>query len=293
MKRNLQLRSIRQRPPLQTCSRMRLKTWMDQSKTGIRSKERFESLAVFPVQDFNASLTISNKAQHSQYSYLDVALLENEKKTGDLRRRSKQAVLHLTFTEMRITQMEQQIRKLEAELHNKPDDFQLSVARRQAPTFKSFIKHSSHGEFLLTPQSVDIPTNEQASLEVLVADHGTSATLGPDQHSASLSTSVGQSQQTPERLRIRYPPLIKTLEKVCRERLSNSWWFTEGKSIADRPVTAPTVLLRPWKLLIAYEKQIRDSIDNIDAFVEPVRRGNVSGGVAETGVIQESEYYPS
>lgn len=221
-------------------------------------------------------------------------LLENEKKTGDLRRRSKQAILHLTFTEMRINQMEQQIRKLQAELYNKPDDFQLNVMRRQAPTYKSFIKRSSHGEFLMNLQSVAIPSHEQASLEVLMADPGTSATLGSGQDAASHSTSTCQRQhrQTPERLRIRFAPLIKTLEKVCKETLSNYNFWAGEPGDRERAGCSPTILLRPWKLIVAYEKEIRDSIRNIDAFVEPARPGDLSSGTSELLVVDNGEYYP-
>lgn len=244
----------------------------------------------------DTSLTTGQKAIRSQGTEGSLKLLDAEKKSGDIRRRSKQAVLHLTFTELRITQMEQQIRKLQAELHNKPIDFQVGVMRRQVPIYKSSIKRSSHGEFLMAPQSVENSSHELASLEVLVTEHGTSATLGSDHNTTSHSTSIGQRthQQTPERLRIRYAPLIKTLEKICRETLTNhNFW---PPPVSDLAITgyrnngAATVVLRPWKLFIAYEKEIRDSIHNIDAFVEPARREDVSGGVAEIGVIQDCQY---
>lgn len=188
--------------------------------------------------------------------------------------------------------MEKQIRKLEAALFNKPDDFQLNETRRQAPTYKSIIKRSLHGEFLLTTQSMEIPSHDQASLEVLVTEHSTSATLGPDRHTASHPTE-GTHQQTPERLRIRYAPLVKTLEKVCRETLSNyNFWPTEREPWSSRiGSSSATILLRPWKLLIAYEKEIRDSVHNIDALVEPVRREDVSGEVAETGVLEDCKCF--
>ncbi|KAJ0122199.1 hypothetical protein J7T55_002711 [Diaporthe amygdali] len=221
-----------------------------------------------PGEDLSAA---KHKAQTAQYDGLSLRLLEDEKKTGDLGRRSKQAVLHLTFTEMRITQMEQQIRKLEAELHNKPDDFQLSV-------------------------SMEIPFHEKASLEVLVTEHGTSAMLGSDHYDAGHSTRICQRthQQTPERLRIRYAPLIKTLEKVCGETISNQFiWPSDSRTALMSGVRtggAATILLRPWKLLVTYEKEIRASIHNIDTFVEPARREDVSGGVAEIGLVEDFEY---
>lgn len=190
--------------------------------------------------------------------------------------------------------MEQQIRRLEAELHNKPDDFQLSVARKQAPTYKSYIKRSSYSEFLMTTQANEI-TQEQASLEVLVVENGISATHEPDQHTASHSTSIDQwtSQQTPERLRIRYAPLVKTLERVCKEVLSNYYVWPDLDSYMKKTRGAPTILLRPWKLLVAYEKEIRDCIHHIDSLWEPARREDMSGGVAEIRVVEECEYNPS
>lgn len=196
---------------------------------------------------------------------------------------------------MRITQMEEQIQKLRTELQNKPDDFRLSSARTQAPTYKSFIERLSHGKFLLTPQSLDIPSHDQASLEVLVAEHGTSATISLDEDTASQSTSICQRthQQTPERLRIRYAPLVKTLEKVCMETLSNAYfWPSERDHMTDRSRGAATILLRPWKLLVAYEQEIRDSIRNIDVLWEPDRREDVNGRAAETRVVEDCEYCP-
>lgn len=246
----------------------------------------------------NSWLTSQPKAAQSQHEDVSLRLLDVEKKNGDIKRRSKQAVLHLTFTELRITQMEQQIRKLKAELHNKPDDFQPGVMRRQVPVYKSSIKRSLHGEFLMSPQSLENTSHEQASLEVLVTEHGTAATLDSGHNTISHSTSTSQQthQQTPERLRIRYAPLIKTLEKVCRETLTNhNFWpspVNELVMAGFRNNGAATNILRPWKLFVAYEKEIRDSVHNIDAFVEPARREGVSGGVAEIGVIKDCEYDP-
>lgn len=190
--------------------------------------------------------------------------------------------------------MEQQIRKLQAELYKRPDDFQLSVMRRQAPTYKSYIKRSSHSEFLLNPQSVVIPSHDQASLEILLAEPGISATFGSGQDTVSHSTSTCQPrhQQTPERLRIRYAPLIRTLSKLCRETLSNFNFWSGDPGDRDRTGCSPTVLLRPWKLIVAYETEIRESIKNIDAFVEPARPGDVSGGMSEALVVGDGEYHP-
>lgn len=240
----------------------------------------------------SAWLITGHKARLAQFDLESLQLLEKEKKTGDLTRRSKQAVLHLTYTELRITEMEEKIRELEAQLYNKPDGFQLSMARRQAPVHKSFIKRSSQGEFLLTRQSLDIPSHEQASLEVLVAEQGTSAMLGPDQFTASHSTGSYQrtGQETPERLRIRYAPLIKTLEKVCRETLSNyNFWPSERGYTTEGTGCAPAILLRPWKLFVAYETEIRNSLQNVDLLWNPARRGDGNDAVAVPLLMEDCE----
>lgn len=221
--------------------------------------------------------------------------MRQEKKNGDIRRRSKQAMMHLTFTEMRITDLENHIRKLEAELRNKPDDFQLRMVRRQAPLYKSTIKSSSHGEFLLNPQSLEIPLNERASLETLVTDHSTPAIPGPEQNAAGHLTIVSQRthQQTPERLRIRYAPLIKLLEKVSRETLSNQLlWPSESILTGVRSRGASSVFLRPWKFLVAYENEIRESVHKIDKLIDPARPEDVVDGVVKKGLVDECEFDP-
>lgn len=192
---------------------------------------------------------------------------------------------------MRITELERHIRKLEAELHNKPDDFQLSIVRRQAPTFKSSIKSSSHGEFLLNPKSLEIPLTEHASFEILVTEHGTpaQAILGLEQDAASRRTR----SQTPERLRIRYAPLIKMLEKISRETIANQLlWPTDSILEGARSRGAPSVFLRPWKFFVAYEKEIRESVHKIDTFIDPAHPEDVSDGMVKEGLVDECEFDP-
>lgn len=199
-------------------------------------------------------------------------MLNDEKTKGNLKRRSQQAILHVTFTELRITQLEEQLRKLEAELHDKPDHFKLSVTRRQCPVYKSLLKLSAYGEFR---QTNNLPTHERPSLEVLVTEHGTS--YGPEHGTANESTSIWQRehQRTPERLRIRYTPLINTLEQVCKERLSSyQSWDAETKDGGG----APTVILRPWKLFIAYENEIRNSMHDLESLVESAQQDTANGG---------------
>lgn len=221
-------------------------------------------------------------------------MLEAEKKDGDLRRRSKQAIIHLTFTELRITQLEEQLRKLQAELHNKPDDFKINVKRIQLPVYKPFLKRSIEGEFMSTPNSAHILAQDLPSLEVLVTDHSTSR-LGPERDTTHISTNIPQQmhQLTPERLRIRYTPLIKMLEQVCRETLSNHQvWPVTGITPTMRKATrgASTVILRPWKFFVAYGNEIRDSVRKVESLVDSARREKSKDGTVTKGIFSECKY---
>lgn len=209
-------------------------------------------------------------------------LFEREKEQGDFKRRSKQAILHLTLTEMRIAQLEAELRKLQADFHNRPDDFVVGVSKRQCTVYKSILKPLMYGNFRSTSRS---HWAERPSMEILVTEHGT--TLGTEDDNPSSRTLKGPHQRTPERLRIRYVPLIKTIERICSEALSSDLvWGVTG-----RPETAaPSVILRPWKLFVAYEKEIRNSVQEVEAQVEAARQKEAKGRQVDKGVMDEREW---
>ncbi|KAH8885480.1 hypothetical protein GQ53DRAFT_628393, partial [Thozetella sp. PMI_491] len=203
--------------------------------------------------------TVANKAQSVQYDSLGKTIFQQEKTQGDLRRRSKQAILHVTFTEIRITELEKQLRALKAKVEDRPDDLKLNEKNLKFPVYKKDLKRSPYGEFQLTTLSSDVPDRQRPSLEVLVSEDIVQPGPSDKQVASSGELFIAPTRQSPERLRLRSLPLIAHLEKICRESLSNPrvWEWKQGKG-------APVILLRPFKLLIGYEKEIRASIKSVE-----------------------------
>ena len=114
--------------------------------------------------------TIKMKARHTQDELRSHIIFNEEKTNGDLRRRSKQAILHLTFTEMRITDLEKELRNLRAEIRNLPDDFKLREKKKQCPVYHSILKRSGPDEFRTTKNSMFVPIDQRPALEALYTD---------------------------------------------------------------------------------------------------------------------------
>lgn len=235
---------------------------------------------------------VEKKAQEAQYTYLSKELFEKEKTKGDLRRRSKQAIIHVTFTEIRITQLEEELRKLKAKIEDRPDDFKLSEKKKQCPVHKPVLERSVYDEFRLTPHSTDVPIHQRPSLEVLVTDHIPHLEMNKDpqklpRRSTGLVELYGgnvTARRTPERLRIRSLPLIAHLERICRETLSNH------RVWADKPeVGAPAVLLRPFKLLFVYEQEIKESVQEVEALLQSAEQGD-EGDEVKKGTFMNQEF---
>lgn len=246
----------------------------------------------------NLILTTRYQAQYSQYDILGRELLEKERQDGNLGKRSKQAIIHSTFTEMRITQLEEKLRKLQAEFQDKPDDFKFNAnrSRSQWGVYKSVLKSSLLGDFTLTARSLKIPFRERPSMEALVTDQGPALRLqdgpvGDDNTNTSVDDFGVPYQRTPERLRIRYAPLIRLLERTCRETLSNSQIQIEECTEDDQMGGAPTVFLRPWKLFVAYEKEIRDSVFEIEEALGEFVRKQANDKKIERPHFDDSKWY--
>lgn len=219
-------------------------------------------------------------------------MLERERTQGDLKLRSKQAVLHLALTEERIAQLEAELRNLQAELHNKPDGLELNRFKKQCLVYRSILEPLTYGSFRSRSMRhrTDVPPSERPSMEILVTEHlhGTPRAID-DCHSPKGSLQR-TNQRTPERLRIRYVPLIKTLERICSETLSNQ----EVWGVPIKPGTgAPTVLLRPWKLFVAYEREIRSSVHEVEALLDAARHKKENGGAIGKGDCEGCKQFES
>lgn len=119
-------------------------------------------------------------------------------------------------------------------------------------------------------------------MELLVTEHSTSL----DEKDANYYNNDLQRthHRTPERLRIRYVPLIKTLERICSESLSNHEVWGAGRKLEQG---APTVILRPWKLFVTYEKEIRNSVREVEALADVARHKERNRETVEKGIFED------
>lgn len=215
---------------------------------------------------------LDEKARHSQYDNLGKAILQREKDTDTLKGRSQQAVLHLTFTEMRLKDVETELQKLRQYIYHLPEAGIGRKRKEKLPVYRHVLQRSSFYQFRITSQSFNIPLSERPALEVLVSG-ATKPQLQSDldmlpRRVTGLDGAQGKSaspQPVPERLRIRSGPLIIHLERVTGRD------FRKGKEsrIYDGKVyRSGIVILRPFKVFVAYEKEIRESIHDVEAAIK-------------------------
>jgi hypothetical protein len=225
---------------------------------------------------------ISAKATNSTSMYNARQVLTQEKDDDKLDIRTKQAVLHLTLTDMRIKEMEKEIKLLRRDVDGLPADFE-KKKRSKLPVYDHKLKRSTLSEFRLTDESKNIPKEERPALEVLVTDHTppkkaesttdasdttlTGASYTKDRQAATESTpldraGINTTHQSPERLRIRSRPLAALVGRISGQELLSSG-FTRT---LENP--APVVLLRPFKLLVTYEAAIRAEVRELEMKIE-------------------------
>ncbi|KAJ9156114.1 AAA family ATPase [Pleurostoma richardsiae] len=238
-----------------------------------------------------SSAELLGKINRSQIDSVGQDLLERERERGTLEQRSRQAILHVTFTELRIKHLEKELRELKAKVYDRPDDAKFGRPRiKQCAVYAHVLKRSTQNEFQLTSHSMQIPEHEQPALEVEVTDF-TSPTGIQDSPGEPRRRNTGllglADQRTPEKLRIRSLPLIAHLERVCRETISNN----RVRRPDNQNRLAPVVLLRPFKLVFAYEQEIRESVQQIESLAQSAQEAKAEGRELKgTAMSQEFAY---
>ncbi|KAH8669872.1 hypothetical protein BGZ61DRAFT_111798 [Ilyonectria robusta] len=211
---------------------------------------------------------ISRKIAMSEYETWGENILAKERLSGNLKLRAQQAVLHTTFSEMRITNLENDLQILKEKVFNLPRQ-----EKDRFPVCKPILKRSVGDEFRITHNSKKVPIGERPSIEVLYSHRVPTfgdVNMDPPKTLARRTTASHEMEEadfatstSPERLRIRSWALIYHLRNVCRESLPSS------NSIFERIDESPAVVfLRPFKLLIMYDQDIRESVKEIEAIVE-------------------------
>lgn len=211
---------------------------------------------------------IAGKIRLSEFDHWGRNILAKERLGGNLKLRAQQAVLHTTFSELRITDLENELQALKEKVFNLP-----RKEKDRFPVCKPILKRSVGDEFRITHNSKKVPIQERPSIEVLYSHRIPTfggVNMDPPKTLARRTTASHAMEEvdfatssSPERLRIRSWALIYHLRNVCRESLPTS------NSIFERIDESPSVvMLRPFKLLVMYDQEIRESVKEIEAIVE-------------------------
>jgi Domain of unknown function (DUF7025) len=207
-----------------------------------------------------------------------INLFNQEKEDEKLDIRAKQAVLHLTWTDTRIKLLEKEIKTLRRDVDGLPADFEVKKVSKQ-PVYMHELKRSTLSEFRLNDESKAVPNNQRPAVEVLITDHnvsrfGRSFLKSSDDPTAEVvdtadpkivplrRTGTEGILQIPERLRIRSRALLTLLGRISGEELL-SVGYTRN---IETP--APVVFLKPFKLFVSYEKEIRAEVRELELKIE-------------------------
>ncbi|KAF4992487.1 hypothetical protein FDECE_13703 [Fusarium decemcellulare] len=216
---------------------------------------------------------VSNLATWAQYDAVAKQALDTERGLGQLTMRSKQGILHHTFTTLRIDDLERELRELKRVVYDKDFDAgPLDPNRDNFPVHKHELKASSINEFSLNHDSVLIPTEQQPALETrLQPGFSTNhLTQPPENAIGGLSrrpTGPGGEMsknvnRIPERLRIRSRSLMSHLEKYTGSSILG---IVRLDTLENERVYSAVVFLRPFKFFVKHEAAIRDSLEDVEA----------------------------
>lgn len=251
----------------------------EQSPAAPKWSTTFEKEATFyehfvdaVLNDNETTREVYDKSQDSQFEYLEQELFKKEKEKLNIR--SRQAVLHLTFTEFRINELEAEVKKLRRDVDKLPDDF--DVKRSKQPVYMHKLKRSTLQGYQLNEDSRTMPEHKRPALEVLISEHIVPPLLESkaDAMAESPVSNINEAgrrpsilsdrlsgpdtaHQSPERLRIRSKALNSLLERISGDDIGNE--LTKGDE------NSPVVYLRPFKLFVTYEAEIRASVQEVEA----------------------------
>ncbi|KAI1274636.1 hypothetical protein F5Y07DRAFT_401118 [Xylaria sp. FL0933] len=195
-------------------------------------------------------------ADDCQDETLILALLEKERDEGILERRRMQSIIHTTFTERRIQSLEEQLRRMKIDLYKLPEDFEIRTQSRKHPVFRHVLQRSTIDQFDLRKESTHIPNKDRPSVEVLVVERLTDSGDIKSAPPGGKVTALPSTYLVPKRLRVRSRPLISHLQLVTRTHIS------DDVAPYPNPMEQPNIVfLRPFKLFVTYEEEIRQSLE--------------------------------
>ena len=234
------------------------------------STKVLSELASTIVNDSERLDSISSKVHEMKYVYLSKRRLENEKDKYKIR--THQAMFHIALSDKRLEKIEEDLRELQEVIHGRPISKQ-GPKRKDFPHFLHELRRSTPSEFRITVEIAAMPASTLPALEVLIADNESIKQLelqnndmGPDPHINPLNIEAHFTQpslnifSSPERLRIRSQTLIHWLGIVTgNESLQNFADYSDGETDG----TPSLVILRPFKILVTLEREIRQELKNL------------------------------
>ncbi|KAF9877007.1 AAA family ATPase [Colletotrichum karsti] len=170
--------------------------------------------------------------------------------------RSRQAALNQTLTEMRIEELESQLKELKIAVDGLPEDWEPPLKRKYPINL-----HETHRvgpeQFHMTRSKTKQPPETLPALEVLESENSSmvSGRTGEDQHGGP----------SPERLRIRSRPLLVHLDKLTSSIPMN---FSEQEQLDGTVVYSSVLFLRPFKYFVKNHRPIRESIVDVEARIQ-------------------------
>jgi len=215
----------------------------------------YQSLANKVMDDDETLVAVAGKTARAVHQSLGPGLMEEER--GRVETRSRQAILHVAYTDLRVKNLEKEVKKLRRDLQGLPEDFEISQSVGN-PVFLHELKRASAPEFRLTEESRAVPPHLQPALEVLLVDRGP----------GSNETKTGDNandQRSPELIRIRPRILARHLQKISGEVTEPR---NPPRALDGKMQFSAVVFRKPFKIFCAFEKQIRASVAELEIEIE-------------------------
>ncbi|KAK2016118.1 hypothetical protein LZ32DRAFT_578806 [Colletotrichum eremochloae] len=215
-----------------------------------------------------------DNARRSLYPGMGHNVFEKEKSDKRFTLRSHQAVLHHNLTNIRIEELERELKRLKNYVYKLDEPIEPPV-KPQFPVHRHQLLRLSPHHFGLNDQSVRLPCSQQPALEVKLQEGVTSKTVDlsithdPEvklQEGGQLMSGrpQGNGLHTPERLRIRSYSLLTHLQHISGRNVYSL--ATESK-IDGEKIYGGVAFLRPFKLFVRNESLIRESLKKLEVKV--------------------------
>lgn len=249
--------------------------------------EFYEKFAEAIVNDKESGPGISRTARWAQFPAMDETTLREQKEKYDIR--AKQAVLHMSLSEKRITKLEKELKKLRSVVYELPEERSAEKIGKYT-VYRHEIQRSSLNEFRIPLLAVDplelTPDSSQPALEVLITEQEAKNRILLQSSERSAADDIKEGQDTakqdpgsdisgvsssPERLRIRSRALVDWLKDITG--VSD---LMSSIDVQNSEVCA-LVILRPFKLLVTFEKAIRVAFQELEKTVQSSKLNEQTG----------------